>query len=119
MFLPTVAVGLAVVAAISAAPLYAPRVRVRRSSPLGTALVLAAVGLVCCCAGASSDFPLRGELALAAFPLLLAGTLLLLGDGRGDGRGGLGRDDEPPWWPEFEREFRRYSRRPRQPVTGR
>ncbi len=25
-------------------------------------------------------------------------------------------DPEPPWWPEFEREFRDYDRRRRQPV---
>jgi hypothetical protein len=27
----------------------------------------------------------------------------------GDGRGG-GPDDDPPWWPRFERELRRYDR---------
>jgi hypothetical protein len=31
-------------------------------------------------------------------------------DGDDDGSGGPGPDDpEPPWWPEFEREFRHYA----------
>jgi hypothetical protein len=33
-------------------------------------------------------------------------------DGGDDGRGGGGSPDEPepPWWPEFEREFRDYAK---------
>ena len=117
MFLPTVVIGCTVVAAISAAPLYAPRLHLRRSHGLGTALVLAAVGIVCCCAGAPDRFPLGAELALCAFPLLLAGAVLLLSDEPGGRDWDSGSDgDEPPWWPEFERDFRRYARRPRLPV---
>ena len=115
MFLATVAVGVAAVGAIFFAPLYAPRVRMRRSSSLGAALVLLAVGLTFCCAGAPGAFPLQPELVLLAFPLLLAGAVLLLTGEPGDDPGWID-DDEPPWWPEFEREFRRYSLRPRQPA---
>ena len=115
MFLATVAVGLGVIGAISLAPLYASRLRVRHSSHLGSTLVLAAIGVTFCCAGAPGAFPLQPVLAILAFPLLLGGALLLLNQGPDDGHDWSG-DDEPPWWPEFEREFRRYSRRPRQPA---
>jgi hypothetical protein len=40
------------------------------------------------------------------------GSALLLGS-RDDGDWREQGDDSPPWWPEFEREFRRYSQRPR------
>jgi hypothetical protein len=39
------------------------------------------------------------------------GAALLLGDDTDDWR--EPSDDGPPWWPEFEREFRRYARRSR------
>jgi hypothetical protein len=39
------------------------------------------------------------------------GAALLLGNERDDWR--EAGDDSPPWWPEFEREFRRYERRSR------
>ena len=36
-------------------------------------------------------------------------------DGDGGGGGGDGGPDEPPWWPDFERDFRRHvERQPRQ-----
>ncbi len=124
MFAATLAVGIGAVAAISAAPFYVSRLPLRHAPALGATLVLAAVGLSCL--AASGDAPLRGGLALCAFPALVAGTLLLLagsgGDDRDGGEGdGGGRDDngDPPWWPEFDAAFRSYSRRPRLPVAGR
>ena len=78
MFLVTLAIAVACVLAISIAPLYSARVPLRRSVVWGSSLVLAAVGILCCCAGApSGTVPLRGALSLAAFPLFLAGSLLL------------------------------------------
>lgn len=122
MFLATLIVGIVAVAVISAAPLYAGRLPIRRSPSLGVMLVLVAVGLGCCAAGGGSGVvPLRAELFLFAFAALVAGALLLLARGGGEGWGGDGREDDgdPPWWPEFEQAFRSYSRRPRLPVAGR
>ena len=122
MFVATLAVGIGAVGAISAAPLYVNRLPLRPAPALGATLVLAAVGLSCL--AASGDAPLRGGLALCAFPALVAGTLLLLarngGDDRDAGDGG-DRDDngDPPWWPEFDAAFRSYSRRSRLPVAPR
>ena len=121
MFLVTVVVGISAVAAITVAPLYVNHLPLRRSPRLGVALVLAAVGVICLAIrDGSSAVPLRAELVLVAFPALVAGSLLLLApaDGGSDG-GSSGRGGDPPWWPEFEDSFRRYSRRPRVPVGGR
>lgn len=70
---------------------------------------------------------LAGWLWLGVAPWFFAGCALLTlgifllaaplmrpprdgGDDDGDGRDGSGPDDpEPPWWPEFEREFRDYA----------
>jgi hypothetical protein len=44
-----------------------------------------------------------------------AGSLLVLRrDGRDDSRG-TADPETPPWWPEFEREFRAYARRDSRP----
>jgi len=91
----------------------------RRSVALGSSFVLAAVAILCCCAGApSGTVPFRGPLSLAAFPLFLAGSLFLLA-GEDNDPGGGDEDDDPSWWPEFEAGFRRYAARPRQPIAGR
>jgi hypothetical protein len=46
---------------------------------------------------------------------LIAAPLLRPRRRRDDGDGGVGRppgpDEPPPWWPDFEREFRAYSER--------
>ena len=119
MFLATLAIAVACVLAISVAPLYSGRVPLRRSVGLGSSLVLAAAAILGCCAGApSGSVPFRGPLSLAAFPLFLAGSLLLLAD-EGDEPGSGDGDEGPWWWPEFEAGFRRYAARPRQPIAGR
>jgi hypothetical protein len=52
---------------------------------------------------------------LAAFVLMPAAAAagIVAALLRGDGRGGDLDDDEPPWWPSFERELRRYRDRTR------
>jgi hypothetical protein len=122
VFVATLIVGIAAVAAISAAPLFAGRLPFRPSPLVGASLVLAAIGLGCCAAGGGGAVvPLRQELFLCAFAALVAGALFLLAGGGGDDRGGGAREDDgdPPWWPEFEEGFRSYSRHPRVPVAGR
>jgi hypothetical protein len=117
MFLLILAFGLAVVAAISLSPLYARRLRLARSAPLGTALVLAAIAVAAVSAAAPRHVGGTGrELFLGAFFLLLFGSLLLIADDEPGGEDGGG---EPPWWPEFESSFRRYAARSRRPISGR
>jgi hypothetical protein len=68
-------------------------------------------------AGAMLDVP-RSEVLFGlcavltlALALIVAPLLRPRGD---DGDGGLGvplPDEPPPWWPEFEREFRAYAER--------
>jgi hypothetical protein len=119
VFVATLATAVACVVAIPLAPLYSVHVPLRRSVAFGSSFVLAAVAIVCCCAGTSSGtVPFRGPLSLAAFPLFLAGALFLLADEDSDPGDG-DDDDGPSWWPEFEAGFRRYAARPRQPVAGR
>jgi hypothetical protein len=48
---------------------------------------------------------------LAGVMAFAAGAAMLLGADDGDEEWHRGEDDSPPWWPEFEREFRRYERR--------
>ena len=100
MFVVTLVVGICAVAAICAAPFYVSRLPLRRAPALGATLVLAAVGLSCL--AASGDTPLRDDLALCAFPALVAGTLLLARNGGDDRDGGDDRGDsgDPPWWPD-------------------
>jgi hypothetical protein len=107
VYIATLVVGVAVVAAISLSPLYAHRVRLTRSTPLGLGLVFAATGLASL--AVSRDVPPADEAFLGAFVLLLLGALLMLRDDPDDHR--ESDDDEPPWWPEFEADFRRYERR--------
>ena len=86
---------------------------------LAVAVVHVVLGLV-------GDFVLQVPSALLFFGLSAGLTLavalltapLLRPRRRPDDPGGLRRDDPepPPWWPEFERDFRAYARRPRTPA---
>ena len=60
--------------------------------------------------------PALAETAFAAGVAAFAvGSLLVLRrDGRDDSRGSAD-PETPPWWPEFEREFRSYARRSSRP----
>ena len=86
-------------------------------------LAVAAIHVVL---GLVGDFVLQVPSALLFFGLSAALTLavalltapLLRPRRPPDDPGGLRRDDPepPPWWPEFERDFRAYARRPRTPA---
>jgi hypothetical protein len=60
--------------------------------------------------------PLLAETTfVAGVAAFAAGSLLVLRrDGGGDSRG-TPDPETPPWWPEFEREFRSYARRSSRP----
>jgi hypothetical protein len=117
MFAITLAVGLAVVAAVALLPFCAGGARFSRSSaPSGLALVGAALVLAVPTAlWQVAILPSRNETFLIAFFLLLAGALLLMAGGEDDGEPGE-EADEPPWWPSFELEFASYVRSRRRPV---
>jgi hypothetical protein len=116
VFLLTLAFGLIVVAAISLSPLYARRLKLGRSTPIGSALVLAAIALAVVAAAAPRTFGTNGRvLFLVAFLLLLFASLLLIADDESDDEDG----GEPPWWPEFELGFRRHAARSWQPLSRR
>lgn len=76
-------------------------------------VVLAVVGAVLHVPNAEVLFGLCAALTLA---LSLIAAPLLRPRRRDDGDGGIGApgppdDPSPPWWPEFEREFRAYADR--------
>jgi hypothetical protein len=97
------------------------------SPPLGAALVLAALGANGAAVLTSNARP---EAASAAFLfaivwlawlLSITAFMALRSNGRGDSDPGLPEDEdpEPPWWPDFERQLRDYTRsRPRAPAEG-
>src|SRR5262245_14137191 len=124
MFIFTVAVGSATVAAISLSPLYARRFRLVSSSRLGTVLVAVSIVLGGISVATSGFLAPKDELFLCLFAVLLLGTVLIVGDGpdeRGDDGDGSrdNSDDDPPWWPEFEKGFSHYTRQPRSPIASR
>jgi drug/metabolite transporter (DMT)-like permease len=74
-------------------------------------VVLGVAGAVLNVPGAGLLFGLCAAVTLA---LALIVAPLLRPRRRDDGNGGLGAprpDEPPPWWPEFEREFRAYTER--------
>jgi hypothetical protein len=116
MFPVTLAIGVAAVAAIALSPFYADRVRPFGSVRLGAALIVVAVGIgLLCVATPGTSVAARSELFLCSFILMLVGAVLVLREGDDpDEHELLDRpDDEPPWWPDFEENFRSYARRGR------
>lgn len=87
---------------------------------MGPAKRFLVIGLAIACAEALIGIPLIGTIlgwyfwVLAAVTAALAiGAHRLLeppgdDDGGHGGGGGGPPDGDPPWWPEFERDFRRY-----------
>jgi hypothetical protein len=121
VFPVTLAAGLLVIAAVALSPLYADRVEPPPgSTALGAGFVAAAFLLAVPAAlWHVALLPSVDEVFLAAFALLLFGALLIVAGGRDEGRGA--DDDEPPWWPRFELDFRSYARRrsPLAPTSSR
>jgi hypothetical protein len=114
MFLLTLSCGVAAVVAVALSPVYVQLLRIASQPRVGGALVASSAGLALV-AVLHRQHPDGRLLFLAVFALFLTGALLLVADG-GDDDGDDGRD-EPPWWPEFESDFRRYAARPRRPLS--
>ena len=71
-----------------------------------------AVGLV---TFASPPRVLADAAFVAGLVAFAIGVLLVLSADDGDGREGDVDPESPPWWPDFEREFRAYARRSSRP----
>jgi hypothetical protein len=112
-----VVLGAALVATValgSRRALFGPSSRRRRV--VGWLLIALPLPLA---AGIEVFAPLPSPFAEATFfagvAAFAAGALLVLsGDDRDDRRGDADPDG-PPWWPDFEREFRAYARRSSRP----
>ena len=118
----TLAAGLLVVAAVALSPLYVERVEPPPgSTALGAVFVATALLLAVPAAlWRLALLPSVDEVFLAAFLLLFLGALLIVAGEHGEDPGS--DEDEPPWWPRFELDFRAYSsgrRRPLAPTSSR
>jgi hypothetical protein len=73
----------------------------------------------CALAAVATTLLLAGPLVALALPAAatLVGFALALG-WRDERPGDDGGDDEPPWWPSFERDLRRYERGVVRPRRG-
>jgi hypothetical protein len=100
-----------------------------RSMPITVGLIIATLFADASVIVASSRMSAAGGREFAAAILWIAGFLSVTtftvlrapSGGRGDDEGGLGvapEDPEPPWWPDFERDFNDYARRARRPSGG-
>jgi len=113
VFVFVVTLGVGAIVTIALAPLYTDRLP-SGSMELGAALVAFAIsaallGLMTTGATAARE----DELFLTSFVLLAIGSVFVLGaEGHDDGPSG-GADGDPPWWPEFESDFRNYARKTR------
>ena len=93
----------------------------------GAVLVSLAFLTDAACVGATHSWPIAASTTAVYLLLALAWCLSIAAyvslRSSGDGGGGsdaLPPDPDPPWWPEFERQFRDYSRggpRRREPVA--
>jgi hypothetical protein len=107
------AAGIALLATITFFARRAPQKRSRHVRALGWMLVAGPLPLAVALHAAGRLPPTADQVvflsAVAAFAI--GAALVLSADDEGDMRGDAD-DDSPPWWPEFEREFRAYARRP-------
>jgi hypothetical protein len=108
------AAGIGLLATITFSARRAPQKRSRHLRALGWVLVAGPLPLAVALHAAGRLPPTADQviflLAVAAFAI--GAALVLSVDDEEDQRDDAD-DDSPPWWPEFEREFRRYAARPR------
>ena len=107
------AAGIGLLATITLSARRAPQKRARHVRALGWMLVAGPLPLAVVLHAAGRLPPTADQVtflsAVAAFAI--GAALVLSIDDEEDQRGDAD-DDSPPWWPEFEREFRAYARRP-------
>jgi hypothetical protein len=107
------AAGIGLLATITLSARRAPQKRSRHIRALGWMLVAGPLPVAVALHAAGRLPPTADQVtflsAVAAFAI--GAALVLSVDDEEDQRGDAD-DDSPPWWPEFEREFRAYARRP-------
>jgi hypothetical protein len=105
--------GIALLATIGLVASRRPRVESRSLRRLGWILVAVPLPSVVAL-HLSGQLPQTTDQAafLTAVVAFAVGAALVLSDDEEDWREEL-ESDSPPWWPQFERDFREYSSRPR------
>jgi hypothetical protein len=107
------AAGIGLLATITLSARRAPQKRSRHLRALGWMLIAGPLPLAVALHAVGGLPPTADQVtflsAVAAFAI--GAALVLSIDDEQDQRGDAD-DDSPPWWPEFEREFRAYARRP-------
>jgi hypothetical protein len=107
------AAGIGLLATIILSARRAPQQRSRHVRTLGWMLIAGPLPLAVALHAAGRLPPTADQVtflsAVAAFAI--GAALVLSADDEEDQRADAD-DDSPPWWPEFEREFRAYARRP-------
>ena len=107
------AAGIGLLATITLSARRAPQKRSRHIRALGWMLVAGPLPLAVALHAAGRLPPTADQVAFlsAVAAFAIGAALVLSADDEEDQRGDA-NDDSPPWWPEFEREFRAYARRP-------
>ena len=108
------AAGIGLLATITLSARRAPQKRSRHIRALGWMLVAGPLPLAVALHAAGRLPPTADQVAfLSAVAAFAIGAAIVLSVDDEEDQRGDGDDDSPPWWPEFEREFRAYARRPR------
>jgi hypothetical protein len=107
------AAGIGLLATITLSAQRAPQKRSRNVRTLGWVLVAGPLPLAVALHAAGRLPPTADQVAfLSAVAAFAIGAALVLSVDDQDDLRDDADDDSPPWWPEFEREFRAYARRP-------
>ena len=107
------AAGIGLLATITLSARRAPQKRSRHIRALGWMLVAGPLPLAVALHAAGRLPPTADQVAfLSAVAAFAIGAALILSFEDEEDQRGDADDDSPPWWPEFEREFRAYARRP-------
>jgi hypothetical protein len=107
------AAGIGLLATITLSAQRAPQKRSRNVRTLGWVLVAGPLPLAVALHAAGRLPPTTDQVAfLSAVAAFAIGAALVLSVDDEDDLRDDADDDSPPWWPEFEREFHAYARRP-------
>jgi len=107
------AAGIGLLATITLSARRGPQKRSRNVRALGWMLVAGPLPLAVALHAAGRLPPTTDQVAfLSAVAAFAIGAALILSVDDEEDQRGDADDDSPPWWPEFEREFRAYARRP-------
>ena len=107
------AAGIGLLATITLSARRAPQRRSRNIRAFGWVLIAGPLPLAVALHAAGRLPPTADQVVfLSAVAAFAIGAALVLSVDDEEDQLGDADDDSPPWWPEFEREFRAYARRP-------